>query len=266
MEHLIGRVSTYAKDVDDLILLITVLVGFWFLLAEIVFFWLIFKFRAKDGVKAQYLDGSNPKHKRWVTIPHFLILGCDVVIIYFAISVWHRVKMTMPPADDTVRVYAQQWGWVFQHAGKDGKLDTADDITTGYDMHVEVNKTYHFELQSRDVLHCFSVPVFRLKQDTIPGRIIKGWFKADSAGEHDIQCAEMCGIGHGIMGARIHIETPEEHAAWIAANTPTIAAAALPAAAMPAAPSPAEGAAPAAGGPATPEPRPEPAPSAPSHP
>ena len=57
--------------------------------------------------------------------------------------------------------------------------------------------------------------VFRLKQDAIPGRIMKGWFEPTEAGEWDIQCAEMCGIGHGIMGARIVVETPEEHAAWV---------------------------------------------------
>jgi len=57
--------------------------------------------------------------------------------------------------------------------------------------------------------------VFRLKQDAIPGRVMKGWFKPTRAGEYDIQCAEMCGIGHGLMGARIFVETPEEHATWM---------------------------------------------------
>jgi len=60
------------------------------------------------------------------------------------------------------------------------------------------------------------VPVFRLKQDAIPGRIITGWFQATQTGEHDVQCTEICGIGHGLMPARIHIETPEQHAAWMA--------------------------------------------------
>ena len=57
------------------------------------------------------------------------------------------------------------------------KLDTADDIATVDELHVEVNKIYHFKLESRDVLHNFSVPVFRLKQDAIPGRVITGWFE-----------------------------------------------------------------------------------------
>ena len=102
--------------------------------------------------------------------------------------------------------------------GPDGELDTADDIRTVDDLHIEVGKTYHFELQSTDVMHSFSVPVFRLKQDAVPGRTINGWFKATKTGEFDIQCAEMCGIGHGIMAGRIHIESAEDHQKWMASK------------------------------------------------
>ena len=84
---------------------------------------------------------------------------------------------------------------------------------------MEVGKTYHYKLESRDVLHDFSVPVFRLKQDAVPGRVITGWFKATQPGEHDIQCAEMCGIGHGMMMGRIFLETPDEHTAWMQQNS-----------------------------------------------
>jgi cytochrome c oxidase subunit 2 len=63
------------------------------------------------------------------------------------------------------------------------------------------------------------VPVFRLKQDAVPGRVITGWFEPTLTGSYDIQCAEICGIGHGLMGARIVIESPEQHAAWVAAQS-----------------------------------------------
>ena len=46
-------------------------------------------------------------------------------------------------------------------------------------------------------------------------RSITGWFEATGTGEYDIQCAEICGIGHGIMAGRIHIEDAQTHAAWI---------------------------------------------------
>ena len=127
----------------------------------------------------------------------------------------------MPPADETVRVIAQQWAWTFVHAGADGVLDTEDDVATVDDLRLKVNTTYHYELTSRDVLHCFSIPLFRLKQDTIPGREIKGWFRPTMTGEYDVQCAEMCGIGHGVMAARVTIHTEEEYAKWLSEQTPS---------------------------------------------
>ena len=218
------QASTYAADIDRLILLIGVIVGVWFLLAEGIFFWLIWKFRAKPGERTQYLDGTEKHVKKWITIPHALVLVCDVFILVGAVSVWYNVKQQLPDADSTIRVIGQQWAWTFQHPGADNELDTGDDIFTVGDLHVEVQKTYHFQLQSRDVLHSFSVPVFRLKQDAIPGRSITGWFTPTRTGEHDVQCSEICGIGHGVMAARIHIEDANTHAAWInrssAATTP----------------------------------------------
>lgn len=211
----IPQLSTYAADIDGVITLIAVLTGFWFLAAEGIFFWLIWKFRAKPGEKSQYLVGKEKHVKRWITIPHALVLVCDVFIIIGAVRVWYNVKQQLPEPDSEIRIIGQQWAWTFQHPGADNVLDTADDIFTVEDLHVEVDKVYHFKLESLDVLHDFSVPVFRIKQDAVPGRSITGWFEATGTGEYDIQCAEICGIGHGIMAGRIHIEDAQTHAAWI---------------------------------------------------
>jgi cytochrome c oxidase subunit 2 len=226
IEHYLQSLSTFSGDIDRLVLLVTVLVGFWFLAAEGVFFWLLFRFRARPGEPAQYITGKEEHLKRWINIPHMLILVCDVFIIIAAVQVWVKVKQTLPPADGVVRVVGQQWAWTFQQPGADGLLDTADDIRTSDTLHVEVGKTYHFQLESKDVLHSFFVPVFRLKQDAVPGRVITGWFKATQPGTHDILCAEICGVAHGIMGGQIAIETPEQHAAWIQARSPVAVASA----------------------------------------
>lgn len=218
IERFVQQASTYAGAIDGQIWLITLLVGFWFVLAEAVFFWLIFKFRRVDGQRSQYISGEEKQQKRWISIPHYLVLVCDVVILAGAVRVWYDVKQTLPRPDRIVRVIAQQWAWTFVDPGPDNLIDTADDITTVDEMHVEVGKTYHFRLAAKDVLHSFSVPVFRLKQDAIPGREITGWFKATKTGTFDIQCTEICGIGHGVMGARLHIETAQAHAAWLKDN------------------------------------------------
>jgi cytochrome c oxidase subunit 2 len=227
LDQLVPNASSYAGDVDRLFLLITILVGVWFIAAEAMFFWLIFRFRAKPGVAGQYVTGKEKHLKRWLNWPHTLILICDVVIIIAAVRVWVKIKQTLPPADATVRVTAQQWAWTFADPGPDGKIDTADDVRTTDELHLEVGKTYHYLLESKDVLHSFFVPAFRAKQDAIPGRTYTGWFTTTKTGRYDILCAEICGMGHGVMGATLVVETPEAHAAWLRAHAGDGALAAL---------------------------------------
>lgn len=222
---MIEAVSTFADDIDNLILMIGAFVGFWFFLAEFILIGLVVKFRHKEGQTAQYISGEEKHQKKWITIPHLLVLVCDVFILAGAISVWMTVKQDLPKADLTVRIISQQWAWTFQHPGPDGKLDTEDDITTIDELHIKKDTVYHYKLESKDVLHSFSVPVFRLKQDAVPGRVITGWFNAKKTGEYDIQCAEMCGIGHGLMPARIIIESSDKHAAWVNSHGTAVAAA-----------------------------------------
>jgi len=218
-ERYITAASTYAHSIDHLFILIALLVGFWLIVAEAMIFGLVYRFRARDGHSTQYITGEEPHLKRWISIPHTLIILCDIVIIVWAISVWYHIKQVQPPADATVRVVGQQWAWSFQEPGPDGVFDTADDIRSVGELHVVVDKTYHFELMSRDVVHSFAIPAFRLKQDAVPGRIITGWFRPSRVGTYDIQCTQMCGLGHALMAGRIVVETPKDHAAWLLRNS-----------------------------------------------
>ena len=226
IEHYLPSASTFSHDIDGVITLIAWLVGVWGVLAEVILIGLVVAYRKRDGVRAQYITGEEKHQKAWVAYPHYLVLICDVVVIVAAVRVWYNVKQELPKADSTVRVVAQQWAWSFVHPGADNTLGTADDIATVDDLHIEVNRVYHFNLEARDVMHSFSIPVFRLKQDAVPGRVIVGWFEATKTGTYDIQCAEMCGIGHALMPARVVIESAAEHAAWIKQNTTTPMAAA----------------------------------------
>src|SRR5258706_10546444 len=154
--------SSYAADIDGLISLVALLVGFWGVLAEMLLLGMVVAFREKKGQRAQYITGDEKHQKAWVAYPHYLVLVCDVLVIVAAVRVWYNVEQASPPADATVRVIAQQWAWTFVQPGPDGKLDTADDISTADELHVRVNTVYHYKLESRDVLHSFSVPVVRL--------------------------------------------------------------------------------------------------------
>lgn len=220
--------SSYAQSVDNLVFWITVIVGFWFILCEVVFFGFLFRFRRKPGEKADYITGEEHEYARFIHWPHYLIIFCDLFIIWGAVQVWYNIKQDLPPADQTVRVIGQQWAWSFVHPGPDGQIDTADDIKTVDELRLQNDTTYHFQLEARDVLHSFSIPVFRLKQDAVPGRVITGWFKPIKTGTYDIQCAEICGVGHGIMGGRVVVEDKQQHAAWMASQASNQLAAAPP--------------------------------------
>lgn len=215
MEWFLESASTFAGDIDFVIELIFWITMFWLVLAEAILIWFVVKFHHTNNPTAQYITGEKKEEMKFIHWPHNLVLVCDIIIIIFAIKTWYGVKQVLPPADNTIHIIGNQWAWTFVHSGPDGQLGTADDVETTDEMHVTVDTTYHFKLTSPDVMHSFSVPVFRLKQDIVPGREITGWFNATKTGEWDLQCAEMCGIGHGIMAARIFVETKEDHAIWL---------------------------------------------------
>jgi len=211
--------SSYAGDIDDAIKLVTYIVGGWAALAYLIFFYFLFRYRRREGVRSQYVPGTG-KAALWVILPVFVIAVFDFGIDIINHRIWTDIKINMPETTQTVRVTARQWLWQFTYPGPDGKFDTPDDINTMNTLHAKLGAKTKFELRSADVLHSFSIPAFRLKQDIIPGRVITGWFEAIKEGNYDLQCAEICGLGHTNMGARAIVHSAEnfEKALTAAAN------------------------------------------------
>jgi cytochrome c oxidase subunit 2 len=216
--------STYAKDIDDLILFITVIVGVWFVIAEAVLFYLIFRYRRRPGRKPEYVDGSRKKQIAWILVPCAAILAFDLVIDGASARVWEEMKQTNPKPDMTVRVDARQWAWDLTNPGPDRVLDTADDITLLNELHVPLGQVVRFELRSRDTLHSLWVPELRLKQDAVPGRTFRGWFEATRPGEYGILCAELCGVAHGVMKGKLIVHESGAYQSWLASAAAPAAA------------------------------------------
>ena len=229
MQSLLPAASSFAPKVDQLIDIIFYTVLLWFVVAQAIFFYFIFRYSRKRNPKAGYVAGESHEETKWVHWAHYFVIACDLVIIFFSVRVWYHVKQELPKPDSTIRVVGEQWAWRFTDPGADNQLDTADDIHTIDELHLAVNKIYHFKLEAKDVLHSFSVPAFRFKQDAIPGRVITGWFQPTKVGQYDVQCSQMCGIGHGVMGGRVIVESEKDHAAWIQSQSPKGLAAVPPA-------------------------------------
>ena len=65
-----------------------------------------------------------------------------------------------------------------------------------------------FRIKTKDVLHDFWVPQFRLKSDAVPGLTTKIRLTPDRIGQYDVVCAELCGIGHSTMRQTVRVVEP----------------------------------------------------------
>ena len=215
--------SSYAGDIDRLMIFITVIVGIWFLVAEGILIGFALRYRRRAGHGAKYLPATTLRTMSFVLIPCAIMLGFDLLIDGIAAPVWEKVKIDVPPPDELVRIEGQAWQWNFTYPGADGLLDTADDVSTFNELHVPVDRTIVFELTARDVLHSLWVPAFRLKQDAVPGRTIRGWFRATREGEYPVVCAEICGIAHTLMAGKLRVESEAEFRQWLEARASAMA-------------------------------------------
>jgi cytochrome c oxidase subunit 2 len=211
--------SSYAGEMDSLIWTITLIVGAWFILAEGLLLYLIVRYRRRPGRRALYLPARSLRAMSFVLVPCIVILGFDLVLDAVAAPVWDEIKLEQPPHDHLVGIQGEQWAWRFTYPGADGRLGTDDDIETVNEMHVPVDQVILFELSAKDVLHSFWVPEFRLKQDAVPGRTIRGWFRATREGSYEIPCAEICGIAHTMMKGMLHVESADAYRTWLASRS-----------------------------------------------
>jgi cytochrome c oxidase subunit 2 len=162
-----------------------------------------------------------------------VILGFDLVIDAQSSRVWDHIKLNQPPREQLLRIQGEQWTWRFAYPGPDGQLDTPDDVASVGEVHVPLDQVVHFELTAKDVLHSLWIPELRLKQDAVPGRTIRGWFRATRAGRYEVICAEICGVGHTTMKGTLQVEPPEDFTRWLQSQSAASAAVASAAAAAP---------------------------------
>jgi cytochrome c oxidase subunit 2 len=173
-----------------------------------------------------------------------------ILLFGFAIPLW-AARVDHVPAESealVVQVTGEQFAWNVHYAGADrvfGRTDiklidlqenplgidrsdpaAKDDITTLNQLYLPANKPVILRLRSKDVIHSFNVPEFRVKQDAIPGLTIPIWFipnvttaemrtrTGNPEFQYEIACAQLCGLGHFRMRAFVTVQTAEEFQKW----------------------------------------------------
>ena len=214
------NVSTYGAQIDSLFYLIFWITSITFVLVQGALIVFLVQYRYRPGRKATYTHGNNTLEIAWTIAPSIIL----IVLALLSRGLWHEIKESLPPSKYPVQVTAKQFNWEITYPGPDGQFGTADDKTVENDMHVPVNQVIQLRLRSKDVIHSFFVPVFRLKQDALPGREIYQWFQATKTGRYEIPCAELCGFGHSGMLGHLMVDSPEDYAKWVQTQWPDAAA------------------------------------------
>jgi cytochrome c oxidase subunit 2 len=208
-----GNASSYGGQVDSLFYVILYITGAVFILVEATLLIFLVRYRRRGDRKAEYVEGSTKAEIIWTTIPAIIL----VALALFSQPLWSRIKNsdTYPANAERLGVEAKQFEWRVTYPGPDGKLGTDDDFMKRDELHLVVNRDYVIELTSRDVVHSFFIPAFRVKQDAVPGMRILVWVRPTVTGTYELACSELCGIGHYRMRAQVMVQTPAEYAAWL---------------------------------------------------
>lgn len=213
-------VSSYGESIDFLFFVILWMVTVTFIGTEALLVWFVFRYSKKDPTRAIFTHGNHKLEMVWTAIPAVLL----VIVAISQMEAWTTVKMNFPEDGPYTRekplmeVYASQFDWRVRYPDAQGNFTGADVIEVPYDITVPEDTQVVLRLKSRDVLHSFFVPTFRLKQDAVPGMDIPVWFEATEPGSYDLICAELCGWGHYKMAGKIHVLPKDEFDTWLAAK------------------------------------------------
>lgn len=186
---------------------------------------------------------AGPRAEKTLSIvPGILMtLIAEGGVLAIGLPVWGEYFASTPPAEAlTVEVTAEQFMWNVRYAGNDGEFgrtdvrlidrdnpigldagdpQSADDIVRVNRIYLPAGRPARIRLRSKDVIHSFFVPHFRVKQDAVPGMTIDVWFVPTEEGQYELACTELCGLAHYYMRGMIDILPPDEFDRWFAESS-----------------------------------------------
>jgi cytochrome c oxidase subunit 2 len=229
-----AQASTHAAEVDHMTILVHWLMLVLFIGWGCFFLFVLFRFRKGANPRASY-TGAHGKFAKSTEVAVALIeIG---LLIFYAIPAWATRVKAFPAESQAVvvKVVAEQFAWNVQYPGPDGKFgrtdiklvsadnplgldrsdpNAKDDITTINQLNLPIDRPVLVHLSSKDVIHSFGLYEMRVKQDAIPGMTIPVWFIPNRAGEYEIACSQLCGLGHFRMRGFITIQSAADYQKW----------------------------------------------------
>lgn len=246
-------VTTFGQHIDNLYWMCFYLTVFILIAVQVTLLVFAFRYRATSGGKAKFIHGNNKLEVVWTIVPAVILIFLAAVSKATWDEI--RVDIPQGADVVRIECIAQQFAWFFRYPGEDkefgkrdyialaearAQADTSDpwaldrsnweddDQSPGIDdytvqgiVRVPADRPVRILLTSNDVLHSFFIPEFRIKHDAVPG--MNGgrlwfevpWEKARDRDAYDIICAELCGLEHYSMGAKLIVMQSGDTHQWV---------------------------------------------------
>jgi cytochrome c oxidase subunit 2 len=236
--------SKHGVGIDAMLLYLLVTVGGLFLIGHLVLAYFIWSGSRREQIGAR-LASRRTERALSTTLGLAMAVVAEGGVLAIGIPVWAEYFQAAPPADAVlVEVTAQQFMWNVRYPGADGAfgrteprlIDDAtnpiglvrsdpaarDDIVTINELTVPVDRAVRIRLRSKDVIHSFFLPHFRVKQDAVPGMSPEVVFVPTRTGTFELACAELCGLAHYRMRGFVAVVTAQDYDGWLRQQAATM--------------------------------------------
>jgi cytochrome c oxidase subunit 2 len=181
-----------------------------FVMVMTIILYSVWNFRMKPGEELKDgppIHGNTRLEVIWTALPALLIIS----LCGYAYSVL-RSNEASKKGEMTINITSRQFAFEFSYPEANGKTVVSPELYLANHQPVE------FKLRSLDVIHSFFVPNFSEKIDAVPGITTSFRVTPNRLGTYPGECTELCGAGHSLMRATVHVVTPAAFQAWLKAQ------------------------------------------------
>ena len=204
-----AQASTQARSIDtlwDVLIIVSVPI---FVLVCVVVLFSVKEFRMRPGQENQDgppIHGNTKLEIVWTAIPAVILVALSS---YAYVVLRHIEDAPANAAQEMhVGVTGEQFAWTFSYPVAGGK-----PIQTSQ-LYLPEGSSVKFGVRSKDVIHDFWVPAFRMKIDAVPGVTTSYRVTPNRIGNYPVVCAELCGLGHAFMRQTAHVLPRDRFDAW----------------------------------------------------
>ncbi len=204
------QASAQAKNTDTLYHVLVIASIPIFVLVVTVILFSVWHFRMKPGEELKDgapIHGNTRLEILWTALPAAVLLG----LVSYSFVVLHENERKPAGKEIVVEVTGQQFAWTYQYPSS--VTGGAPLATT--QLYVPNGESVDFAIRSKDVVHAFWIPAFRLQIDAVPGITTHYRSTPERIGSYPVVCNLLCGVGHSTMRSTIHVVAPAQFEAWV---------------------------------------------------